>query len=299
MKIGLITSYEDRRSEALDDLRVAITRSGHEPCDFYVDKVGVRMGKGRVSLVQSIGKIHVEKIDLAAALMRSIGTVKDYEQFGHRIWTVMALELNGTCVMNKIESWIPASDKFATLVTLAKAGLPVPETVSSEDFFIGYGTVKEFGSTVIKPLRSGMGLGIFKIDDPDVAMHVFNAFTSLNKPLYVQRFLEKKGDGDYRVIVVGGEAIGAEFRKGKTWKSNLAQGAVPVKARLTDELAELSIKATKAMKLDFAGVDIAETRDGYFILETNPSIRWTGFKKTTGIDPAERIVRHLLKKARA
>ncbi len=298
MKIGLITSSEDKRQAGSQDLRAAIKKQGHTPADFHVDKAGVRMGNGKLSVFHIVNKSKTVDVNLDAGLLRSIGVVKDYEQFGQRIWTVMALELNGTVVMNRIEDWIPAGDKFATLVALSEAGLPVPDTVSSEDFFVGYEAAKEFKSIVVKPLRSGMGLGVFKLDDPDAAMHIFNAFTSLNKPIYVQRFLEKKDNGDYRVVVVGDDAIGAEFRKGIGWKSNISQGGIPSKAKLTSELAELALKATKAMKLDFAGVDIAETDDGYFILEVNPSVGWAGFREVTGVNPADKIVKLLIEKTR-
>ena len=294
MRIALITAYDDNRRGGIKELETAIRRLGHIPCYFYVDRAGIRMNGNGVSVSMLDGKIP-KRVRFDAGILRNIGVVKDYEQFGHRIWSVKALELEGTRVMNKIDSWVPASDKFATLVTLAKAGLPVPDTISSEDFFLGYEAAKRFHSVVIKPLRSGLGLGIFKLDDPDAAMHVFNAFTSLNKPIYVQEFLEKKNNGDYRVVVIGNEAIGAEFRRGRTWKTNIAQGGMPSKARLTGEMAELAIRATRAMKLDFAGIDIAETKDGYFILETNPSMAWAGFKEVTGVDPAERIVKHLIK----
>ncbi len=297
MRIGLITTSDDTRHGGIKDLKAEIERQGHTASFFHIDKAGIRIKRKELGIFMIDGK-KTRKVDLDAALLRNIGVIKDYEQFVHRIWVVMTLELEGSRVMNRVENWVPASDKFATLVTLAKAGLPVPETVSSEDFFIGYEAAKEFRSSVIKPLRSGLGLGVFKLDDPDAAMHIFNAFTSLNKPIYVQKFLEKKNNGDYRVVVVGDEVIGAEFRKGVTWKTNISQGGIPSKAKITDELADLAIRATKTMNLDFAGVDIAETKNGYFIFETNPSMAWTGFKEVTGVNPAEHIVRHLIKEAK-
>ncbi len=299
MKIGLIAASEERGMTGMSDLRSAIKRHGHVPCEFLVDRAGVRMGNGKVSVFASADMHGITEEKLDGALLRNIGIVKDYEQLGQRIWTLRSLEICGTYVMNNVMPWLSASDKFSTLVTLSEAGLPVPDTVSSEDFFAGYRATREFKSSVIKPLRSGLGLGVFKVDDPDVAMHIFSYFMNVNKPIYVQRFLEKKGGGDYRIIVVGDKVIGAEFRKGKTWKSNISQGGVPRKAKINGEMSELAIKATKAMGLDFAGIDMVETKDGYYILETNPTVGWSGFKSVTGVDPAEHIVRHLISKLKA
>jgi ribosomal protein S6--L-glutamate ligase len=165
--------------------------------------------------------------------------------------------------------------------------------------FIGYDAVKEFGHVVIKQLRSNMGFGVFRIDDPDVAFQVFSYFINLNKPLYVQKYLNKRRGGDYRVIVVGGEAIGAEFRKGLNWKSNVAQGAKPMATKMPAEMREMAVKSAEILGLDYVGVDIAETKDGYYVLETNPTISWQGFKKATGINPAEKIVEHLIRKIKS
>jgi SSU ribosomal protein S6P modification protein len=143
-----------------------------------------------------------------------------------------------------------------------------------------------------------MGFGVFQVDDADVAMHIFSYLVNLNKPIYVQRYLDKVGNGDYRVVVVGNEVIGAEFRRGVSWKSNVAQGAKPEPAKVTSELRELALKSIEVLGLDYGGVDIAETKDGYFILEINPTMSWQGFKRATGINPAVHIVNYLVSKLR-
>ncbi len=297
MDVGLIRARaaEGGDSKETADLESAIKRQGHHATDIHIDTVGVSMTENGVQLFQLPG---ARRIDIDCAILRTLGIIKDYEQFSHRIWAVRAIEMNGITVVNSLMQWLAASDKLAALAFLSSNGLPVPDTVSSENFMISYNAAKEFGSVVVKPLRSSMGLGVFKLDDPDVAMHTFSYLVNLNKPIYVQRYLEKIGGGDYRVIVVGNAAIGAEYRRGKTWKSNVAQGAVARAARLNAELQELSVKAAEVLGLDYVGVDIAETKDGYVILETNPSIKWQAFREATGINPAEHIVRHLISKAR-
>lgn len=200
--------------------------------------------------------------------------------------------------MNPVLNWLFATDKFGALLKLGQHGLPIPETVVTEHMFVGYSAAKRFKSAIIKPLRSAMGFGVFKVDDPDLAMYAFSSLTNMNKPIYVQKYLDKKGGGDYRVVVVGGEVVGAEFRKGATWKSNVAQGAVPKFARADGELKELAIRSCEIIGLDYAGIDIADTKDGYKILETNPTLSWQGFKKATGINPAKHIISHLIRKVR-
>lgn len=298
MDIGLIVSDRSFVSE-LQDLENAIKKAGSRPLRIDIDNIVVKIKNGNIIPYQMLGPSNEQKIQPECAVLRHIGYIKDYEQFSQRVWSIKALEMNDVYVANNIKSWLQASDKLGALMALSKKGLPVPDTISSENLLAGYNAVKEFKNTVIKPLRSGAGLGVFKADDPDVAMHIFSYFLNLSKPIYVQKFLEKKNNGDYRVIVVGDEVIGAEFRKGINWKSNVSQGAKATAAKPDAELREIAIKAAQAMKLDYVGVDIADTKDGYYILETNPTIAWGTFKQVTKVNPAEHIVAHVMKKARS
>lgn len=296
MEIGIIRPYEvEFNPSDVIDLENAIKKRGHTPIRIYVDMLEVRIKGGGLEVKQSIGKSPSADITTPGAVLRHLGIFRDFEQFLYRVWAVKALEEVGTYVMNPVERWVVAGDKMAALIKLAKAGLPVPSTVVTENMFVGYRAVGEFKRAVVKQMRGAMGYGVFLVEDPDVAFHIFSMLANINKPIYVQEFLEK-GPGDYRVVVVGGRAIGAEYRRAGGWKTNVAQGATPEPAKLTPQLEELAIKAVETLGLDYGGVDIAETREGYYILEVNPTMSWQGFKIATGINPAEHIVDYLIEK---
>lgn len=297
MDIGIIRPYEvEFHPGDVADLEEAIIERGHRPLRIYIDMLEVRLGE-RVEVWQGVGRSEPVKIEAPGAILRHLGIFRDFEQFSYRIFAARALELGGMFVMNPVINWMIASDKLASAAVLLKAGLPVPPTVVSENMFSAYRAVSAFGHVVVKPLRGSMGYGVFKLDDPDVAMHVFSMLTNLNKPFYVQKYLEKNG-GDYRVVVVGGRAIGAEFRRAGGWKSNVAQGARPEPVKPSRELEELAVRAVEALGLEYGGVDIAETKEGYYIFEVNPTMSWQGFKAATGINPAKHIVEHLIEKIR-
>lgn len=302
MRIGLIRPYEiDYNRQDIEDLGRSIRSLRHEPVDIYVDRVGISIGAGRIDVTQvaeGMASRAPEKVAVDCAFLRHLGTIKDYEQFCGRLWSVKAMEQNGVFVMNEISSWLAASDKLASLALMAKAGLPVPETFMSEDMYMAYKAAKRLGDVVVKPLRGAMGFGAFRSGNPDLSMHAFSSITNLSKPIYLQRYLEKSGGGDYRIVVIGGSAIGAEFRKGSDWKSSVAQGAKVSNARMDHEMEDIAVRAAAALGLDYAGIDIARTKDGYFILEANPTMSWQGFRKATGIDVARLLIKHLVSRAR-
>ncbi len=300
MEIGIIRPYEIEFNNAdVVDIDKAIKTRGHETRMIYADMLGIGISEKGINIGQMLSRSERSKPEVDCAVLRHLGIIKDYEQYWHRVSFVRAMEACGIYVTNPVMQWLNARDKLSTFITLAKSGIPIPETISTEHMFIAYEAVKKFGKAVIKPLLSAMGYGVFKVEDPDVAMHIFSYLVNINKPMYVQKYIEKKGGGDYRVVVVEGRALGAEFRKGSGWKSNIAQGASPINVENPDkELTELAIKATESLGLDFAGIDIAETEEGYCVLESNPTLSWQGFKKATGINPAEEIVDFLIRKAK-
>jgi len=298
MQIGIIKPFEVEFNPGdVADLEDAVRRRGHTPVKIYVDMLEVGIERGVLKIRQAVGRMPPVAVEASGAVLRHLGIFRDFEQFLYRVWAARALEEAGIYVMNPVLPWVVAGDKMAALIKLVKANLPVPPTVVTENMFIGYRAVGEFGKAVVKQLRGAMGYGVFLVDNPDVAFHVFSMLVNINKPIYVQKFLEK-GPGDYRVVVVGGRAIGAEYRRAEGWKTNVAQGAAPEPTRITPEMEELAVKAVEVLGLDYGGVDIAETREGYYILEVNPTMSWQGFKAATGINPAEHVIDYLLEKTK-
>jgi glutathione synthase/RimK-type ligase-like ATP-grasp enzyme len=84
-------------------------------------------------------------------------------------------------------------------------------------------------------------------------------------------------------------------RRGKNWKTNVAQGATTVALPLNDTLREMSLCAARVLGADYAGVDILPTEGGgYTVVEVNGIPGWRGLKAATGVDVAEHVVNYVL-----
>jgi len=104
-------------------------------------------------------------------------------------------------------------------------------------------------------------------------------------------------DHDYRVMVIDGKALGVMKRyvPEKDFRTNI-YGTKAEQVLLTKKLAKISIEATKAMNYDIAGIDILKQDGKFKIIEVNIAPEWQKFKKITGINPAQEIVKAALKK---
>jgi ribosomal protein S6--L-glutamate ligase len=194
---------------------------------------------------------------------------------------------------------VRARDKLHGLQILARSGVEVPVTVFAEphaDLRLIAEQVHGF-PCIIKPLESTHGMGIRLVHTLE-EMHrvLFDVFLE-GKPVLIQEFIKEADGADIRVFVVDGQVAGAMKRVAKEgdFRSNLHQGGVAYRARLTPLGERIAIEAACSLGLGVAGVDMLESDRGPLVLEINASPGLEGIEKVTGEDIAARIVRYLVK----
>jgi len=236
-------------------------------------------------------------IDLNAVLLRDIGFTSTIETLLRRINVFEHIEMLGIPVINPIRAFLKARDKYFSLLLLDKAGIPVPRTAVVENYSAALKVAEQWKDVVLKPLIGSMGFGAIRATSVDIVYITSRTLNQLDQPIYIQEYIDKP-NRDIRVFVVGNDIIAAYYRVQPTaelWKTNIAQGAkaVPIE-RIDEDLADIALRATKILGLHYAGVDIAESKDGYVVLEVNASPNWRGLARATGINPATHIARYVL-----
>ena len=237
-----------------------------------------------------LGREDISDIDLC--LLRSFGPGST-EQSTRRISMMEHMEMAGIKVVNSTYPFRRSRDKYATQYVLHAAGIPIPQTFTTESLARAYQKTNEMGKTIYKPILGSMGRGSMKFDDADLAYNAYRLLDRLHHPLILQKYVQTPGR-DIRVFIVGDQVVGAVYKylpEGE-WKSNVAQGGRMVDEEMSDEIIDMAFKATEAMGLDYSGVDILESPEGPIVLEVNASPGWQGLKKATGKDVAEIIVRY-------
>jgi glutathione synthase len=170
------------------------------------------------------------------------------------------------------------------LLVLDFPGLTPPTTIARD-----LTTIKCFkdkhGDIILKPLYGNGGAGVFRLDAQDrnlTSLHeLFTGFS--REPLIVQKFLPDVSNGDKRVILVDGEAVGAINRvpaAGET-RSNMHVGGRPEKIGLSDRDREICAAIGPLLKEKgqiFVGIDVI----GDYLTEINVT-------SPTGIQELERF----------
>jgi ribosomal protein S6--L-glutamate ligase len=109
----------------------------------------------------------------------------------------------------------------------------------------------------------------------------------------VQRFIPPTGRQDIRVLVVGRNIVGAmelHPKKGD-FRANYHLSKESRPRDLTPELTRIALKASNAVGLEIAGVDLIVDINGRVsVIEVNYSPGFKGLEAATGLDIAGRIV---------
>ncbi len=237
-------------------------------------------------------------VDLAeklnALIVRPLG-VDSPERTFSRLNVLHKLNDCGVKVINSPHAIEKCIDKFATLLLLSKHGIPVPQTIVTEEISGGLKGFENLGGdVVVKPIFGSRGYGIIRVSDFDVAFRVFKTLYSIGNVIYLQKFIPHR-NRDIRAFVVGGEVISSMVREASSWKTNIAQGAKPRYIKLSSELSEIAVKAAEALGCEVAGVDILVSENGeYYVTEINSMPNWQGLQSVTPFNIAEKIIEYIV-----
>ena len=188
-------------------------------------------------------------------------------------------------------------DKLSSLQILARAGVGLPKTVFTNYTKEVEHVINSVGGTplVLKLLEGTQGLGVVLAETPNAATSVLEAFNGLGARVIAQEFIKEACGADIRAFVVDGKVVGAMKRQGKEgeFRSNLHRGGNAIVIELSDEEERTALKATKAMGLGVAGVDMLQSSKGPLVLEVNSSPGLEGIEIATGKNIAKEIIRYL------
>ncbi len=241
---------------------------GHELFEYHADTLALRDGKlsatGADVKVRDEAGRHFEKSqnrtvaldDYDAVLMRQDPPFDmNYITYTHMLEAIHP----NTLVVNDPAEVRNAPEKLYVL----QYNEFIPPTLISRDPQRLSEFRQEYGDIILKPLYGNGGAGVFRLAHGDENFaSLMEMFTqSFREPFIAQQYLSDVKNGDKRIILVDGEAVGAINRvpaAGET-RSNMHVGGRPEPADLTDREREICTRIGPDLKkrgLIFVGIDV-------------------------------------------
>ena len=187
--------------------------------------------------------------------------------------------------VNDRDAVLTSRNKAGVLATLAKAGIPTPESFMVSNPTPEADRTEAFDAVgppvVVKPNSATRGVGVARADDLDSFLgvcdyldlaHEFPA--TGDRSFIVQEYLPEARD--YRAMVIDGVYAGAverrlpaDLREAGRWKHNVHRDAEAVRIDLDPDLRTLAEETAAVLDIDFLGVDLLVTDDRAVVSETN------------------------------
>ena len=280
--LGLASSWY------VDDLRRAagvahaIVPVGYRELASCVDASGVELHSGETDLTS-----------FDAILVRSMPP-GSLEQVVFRMNALAILSSSGVLVVNSPRAIEIAVDKYLATTRLRDAGLLVPSTLTCQTVDQAMAGFESLGKdVVVKPIFGSEGRGITRITDEAIALRAFKALEQIGAVIYLQQFVDHEGS-DLRLLVIGKRVLGMRRRHPTDWRTNVSRGATGGPLEVTNELAELALRAATAVQASVAGVDLLRGKDDrLYALEVNAVPGWRALARVTGIDVARKVLTHV------
>jgi ribosomal protein S6--L-glutamate ligase len=191
-------------------------------------------------------------------------------------------------------------DKMLTHLALQRYKIPMPETYISANPSGAKQLLEKLSYPIVMKFPSGtQGKGVTFADSYVSAASILDAFSALNQPVIIQKYVETGGK-DIRAIVVGEKVIAAMERQAIEGekRANIHAGGKGQKVTLDYKSKELAIKTAKAIGAKICAVDILKGKDGPSVIEVNLSPGLQGITEATGINVAEKMAEYLYESAK-
>ena len=211
------------------------------------------------------------------------------------------LEKEGLRLFNKADAIEICDNKILTAIALS-GKVAAPRTLISPKTFegVGYSSLDFVENAtqvlglpmIIKEAYGSFGAQVYLASTLDEAKRIVVSLG--HKDFLMQEFIKESYGRDVRVNVVGGKIVSAMERYNENdFRSNITNGGNMRQANPTEEMAEAAIKATEAIGLDFAGVDVLFGKDGPIVCEVNSNPHFKSSLECTGVDMSEKIMEYV------
>lgn len=212
---------------------------------------------------------------------------------------VEQMQLMGIPTLNGYQSITKAKSKLKTLQILSHFGIPVVKTMVINSPQYLKDAVKFIGNfpIIMKTIYGSYGAGVAIVESDRAVKSTYGLLEGSiegNNAILLQEYIAEAEGKDIRIFVVGGEMVAAMQRNAEDgdFRSNVGQGGSGGPYTPTEEEVHLAIKATKAIGLEVAGVDIIQTKHGPAIMEVNANPGFKELEEVSGVNVAGAIIEY-------
>lgn len=282
VRVGVLSLHNSKETKAICN---AIEALGHRPEWLRTENTTLQIEDGALSVSPDV--------DIIANRLLLSSTEQPCEELG-----LAYIFTESVPVLNHPRAVLRAIHKFAAAATLSAHEIPVPDAFMALDSGVLNESRPAFGDMAVYKTAIGThGGGTWRVGREDEV----NAKVG-NRRAFLQDMIWGVEDRnrDLRVYIVGDRVVGAmtRYAPDRDWRTNVALGGdvSDASGSLPEEVTDIALASTEALGLDYAGVDLVEGNDGWYVLEVNPTAGFRGLYRATGRSPAPYIAQYAIER---
>ncbi len=212
----------------------------------------------------------------------------------------LLMERKGIRLFNTAQAIENADNKARTAAMLTGTDVRIQKTVFRPKRYVYDGAdevfLRETANTLGFPLVAkyacgSLGEQVFLICTWEELLAIDEKMGATDG-IYQQYRSSGKGES-YRVIVIGGKAIGAcKLASENDFRSNAHNGGTGTPVTIAKPYVDAAENAAKILGLDYCGVDLF--CDEPVVIEVNGNAFFEEFEKKTGINVAEKYIKYIM-----
>ncbi len=284
---GILVENGNWESPKVDELMEWILRAAFKE---EINLTRVKNDELLVMIEGGLGKVEpsaLVEVDFALFWDKDLLLAKQLENMGVRVY-------------NSSEAIEACDNKMKTHQALAEAGIPMPTTIFAPFIY----------NNMVRKNFEYLDRVIAKLGFPLVVKEAYGSFGQQvalmenredletwilrvgGRPHLYQKYIRESHGEDLRINIVGGKVVAAMKRSSQVdFRANITLGGSMESYLPSEEEAELAIRASATLGLDFAGVDLLQTQAGPVICEVNSNVHFITLAACTGIDTAVHLMR--------
>lgn len=217
------------------------------------------------------------------------------------------LEDSGFKVFNSALSIFNCDNKCFTYNVLQNANINIPKTFVAPKTFenLGYNNIEYIDEItkiieyplVLKEAYGSFGRQVYLINNRNELLEKIKELKS--KEFLLQEFISNSSGRDVRINIVNNKVVASMLRYSVTgdFRSNITNGGHMKQITPLNSQIEEALKAVKALKLDFAGVDVLFGENNKpIICEVNSNPHFKSVFDCTGVDLSYEILKYIKEK---
>ena len=220
------------------------------------------------------------------------------------IYLARRLENMGLRLFNSSSAIELCDNKIYMYEELTKKGVRIPRTFAAPKTFEGLNyskrdfvenVIKEIGlPLVIKEAYGSFGEQVYLVDTIEEMNRIIDRLGF--KDFLMQEYIATSRGKDIRINVVGHTPVVSMLRtNNEDFRSNISNGGVGRVFKPDQSYLDLAVKASLALGLDYAGVDVMFGENNEpIICEVNSNPQFASTLKYTGVNLAEYIADYIL-----